>query len=197
MPEGVGISQPSVTRFAFALGFTGFPEFRAHLRAALRDGHGAPVDPAPPSPVHALVDSELRNLHLLRDGLGDGVRLAEAGAALAASRPLPVVGLRVSAPLAHLFGYLAAKAHPDVRVIDAPGSPLEDGLSRAAGAPPPHRPPYWRGGPAPPRSGPRDRLPRGSGPTCRTGSAGRPGTGTSCCSAPCSSSGPGPWCCRA
>ncbi|MFG3440299.1 MurR/RpiR family transcriptional regulator [Nonomuraea sp. NPDC047897] len=130
--EAVGISQPSVTRFAFALGFTGFPEFRDHLRAALRDGQQPAAGPAP-HPVQAMVDSEIRNLELLRDGLGD-TRLAEVAAELAASRPLPVVGLRVSAPLAHLFGYLAAKAHPDVRVIDTPGSTLEDRLSRAAQA---------------------------------------------------------------
>ncbi|MFC6086003.1 MurR/RpiR family transcriptional regulator [Sphaerisporangium aureirubrum] len=130
--EAVGISQPSVTRFAFALGFSGFPEFRDHLRAALRDGRQA--EPPGLNPVQAMVDSEVRNLELLRDGLADTGRLAEVGAALAASRPLPVVGLRVSAPLAHLFGYLAAKAHPDVRVVDAPGSVLADRLSRAADA---------------------------------------------------------------
>ncbi|MDF2705114.1 MurR/RpiR family transcriptional regulator [Nonomuraea muscovyensis] len=130
--EAVGISQPSVTRFAFALGFTGFPEFRDHLRAALRDGQEPAAEPAL-NPLQAMVNSEIRNLELLRDSLAD-TRLAEVAARLAASRPLPVVGLRVSAPLAHLFGYLAAKAHPDVRVIDTPGSTLEDRLSRAAQA---------------------------------------------------------------
>ncbi|WP_229690812.1 MurR/RpiR family transcriptional regulator, partial [Sphaerisporangium melleum] len=130
----VGISQPSVTRFAVALGFTGFPEFRDDLRAALRDGRQAPAAPSGLNPVQALIDSELRNLELLRDDLSDTRRLTEVAAALAASRPLPVLGLRVSAPLAHLFGYLAAKAHPDVRVIDAPGSTMEDRLSRAADA---------------------------------------------------------------
>jgi DNA-binding MurR/RpiR family transcriptional regulator len=132
--EAVGISQPSVTRFAFALGFTGFPEFRDHLRAALRDGQGTAAEPVNLNPLQAMVNSELRNLEVLRDGLGDSSRLAGLAAGLAASRPLPVVGLRVSAPLAHLFGYLAAKAHPDVRVFDTSGSTLEDGLSRAADA---------------------------------------------------------------
>ncbi|WP_424537009.1 MurR/RpiR family transcriptional regulator [Sphaerisporangium viridialbum] len=129
--EAVGTSQPSVTRFAFALGFTGFPEFRDHLRAALREGEGMEAEPAELNPLQAMVNSELRNLELLRDSLGDTRRLAEVAANLAASRPLPVIGLRVSAPLAHLFGYLAAKAHPDVRVVDTPGSTLEDTLSRA------------------------------------------------------------------
>ncbi|RCG24046.1 MurR/RpiR family transcriptional regulator [Sphaerisporangium album] len=132
--EAVGTSQPSVTRFAFALGYTGFPEFREDLRAALRDGRGLDAGPAGLNHVQAMVGSEIRNLELLRDGLGDTRRLKEVAAGLAASRPLPVIGLRVSAPLAHLFGYLAAKAHPDVRVIDAAGSTLEDRLSRAADA---------------------------------------------------------------
>ncbi|MDH2424010.1 MurR/RpiR family transcriptional regulator [Sphaerisporangium sp. TRM90804] len=132
--EAVGTSQPSVTRFAFALGFAGFPEFRDDLRAALRDGRGPAAEPVPLNAVQTMVGSELRNLELLRDSLADTRKLTEVAAALAASRPLPVVGLRVSAPLAHLFGYLAAKAHPDVRVVDAPGSTLEDHLSRAAEA---------------------------------------------------------------
>ncbi|MFC4537029.1 MurR/RpiR family transcriptional regulator [Sphaerisporangium dianthi] len=132
--EAVGISQPSVTRFAIAVGFTGFPEFRDHLRAALRDGQDAAAEPTGLNPVQAMIDSELRNLEQLRDGLGDTGRLREVAAGLASSRPLPVLGLRVSAPLAHLFGYLAAKAHPDVRVIDAPGSTMEDRLSRAVDA---------------------------------------------------------------
>ncbi|WP_240196836.1 MurR/RpiR family transcriptional regulator [Nonomuraea lactucae] len=132
--EAVGTSQPSVTRFAFALGFTGFPEFRDDLRAALREGQDPAAEPTELNPIQAMVNSEIRNLELLRDSLGDTGRLAEVAARLAASRPLPVIGLRVSAPLAHFFGYFAAKAHPDVRVIDTPGSTLEDRLSRAAQA---------------------------------------------------------------
>ncbi|MFI7127999.1 MurR/RpiR family transcriptional regulator [Nonomuraea sp. NPDC050153] len=132
LAKAVGISQPSVTRFVAALGFAGFPEFRDHLRAAVTDGEG--VRPQAGSELQSMVDSEIRNLERLRDSLDDPGRLAEAAAVLAASRPLPVVGLRVSAPLASLFGFLAAKAHPDIRVIDAPGSTLEDRLSRAAEA---------------------------------------------------------------
>ncbi|MEO3813293.1 MurR/RpiR family transcriptional regulator [Sphaerisporangium sp. B11E5] len=132
--EAVGISQPSVTRFAFALGFGGFPEFRDHLRGALRDGRQDEEEPSDLNPVQAMIDSEVRNLESLRDGLADTTHLSEVAAGLAGSRPLPVLGLRVSAPLAQLFGYLAAKAHPDVRVIDTPGSVMEDRLSRAADA---------------------------------------------------------------
>jgi DNA-binding MurR/RpiR family transcriptional regulator len=132
--DKVGVSQPSVTRFAYALGFTGFPEFRDALRAAARDTGRTVMEPSDDNPVQALVASEIRNLELLRASLGDLERLSWTAAQLAESRPLPVVGLRISAPMAHLFGYLTAKAHPDVRVIDMPGSELEDRLSRAAAA---------------------------------------------------------------
>ncbi|GAA2822241.1 MurR/RpiR family transcriptional regulator [Crossiella cryophila] len=134
LAERVGVSQASVTRFAFALGFDAFPEFRAALRDLVL------TQPAKPAPTEALneiqllLDTEIRNLHTLRDSLSDLGPLHQAAAALAASRPLPVIGQRVSAPLAHLFGYFAAKVHLDVRVLDIPGSLLEDGLTRAVDA---------------------------------------------------------------
>lgn len=133
LAERVGVSQASVTRFAFALGFDGFPEFRAALRALVLDRR-TPDRGEQLNDLQLLVDSEIRNLRVLRDALADPAPLREAAALLAASRPLPVVGLRVSAPLAHLFGYFAAKVHLDVRVLDRSGSLLEDGLARAADA---------------------------------------------------------------
>lgn len=133
LAERVGVSQASVTRFAFALGFDGFPEFRAALRALVLDRRAGDKGEQL-NDLQLLVDSEIRNLRVLRDALADPGPLREAAAVLAASRPLPVVGLRVSAPLAHLFGYFAAKVHLDVRVLDLPGSLLEDGLTRAADA---------------------------------------------------------------
>lgn len=132
--ERVGVSQPSVTRFAFALGFEGFPEFRAELRSSARTFSGRPVGAAARNPIQTLVDSEIRDLELLRDSLADLTTLERIGQALAGSRPLPILGLRVSAPLAHYVGYFAAKVHPDVRVLDYAGSALEDGLSRAVDA---------------------------------------------------------------
>ena len=54
---------------------------------------------------------------------------AQVGRLLAASRPLPVLGLRAAAPLAAYFAYFAAKVHPDVRVLDDGGSLLADRLA--------------------------------------------------------------------
>jgi DNA-binding MurR/RpiR family transcriptional regulator len=131
------VSQPSVTRFAMALGYDGYPA----LRRALRD---LGADPAPATGAdnelqHA-IRGELETLARLADRLADGSAergaVVEAGKLLAASRPLPVLGLRAAAPLAGYFGYFAAKVHPDVRVLDHGGSLLTDRLeqARAAGA---------------------------------------------------------------
>jgi DNA-binding MurR/RpiR family transcriptional regulator len=128
----VGVSQPSVTRFTFALGLNGFSELRGLLREGVREQQAENGTAA--NEVQALVDTEIRDLHALRDSLADTTALREAAERLVASRPLPVLGLRVSHPLAALFGYFMAKVHPDVRVIHPGGSVMEDELSRAAEA---------------------------------------------------------------
>jgi DNA-binding MurR/RpiR family transcriptional regulator len=130
----VGVSQPSVTRFAFALGFDGFPEFRDALRDLVRADAAQPPVNRHRNPIQALVDTEIRDLEVLADSLADLTALERVSAALAGSRPLPVLGLRVSAPLAHYLGYFAAKVLPDVRVLDQAGSVLTDQISRAADA---------------------------------------------------------------
>lgn len=132
--DAVGVSQPSVTRLAFALGFDGFPEFREELRDALREDASVAHPGAARNPVQRLVDAEIRGLELLAEQLADLTALDRVGAALAASQPLPIVGLRVSAPLAQYVGYFAAKVMPDVRVLVHGGSVLVDQLTRAADA---------------------------------------------------------------
>ena len=136
-----GVSQPSVTRFAMALGYDGYPALRRALRNL--DGTGDGGEPGPGSPddeVQHAVRGEAEILARLADRLApagaDRVALTEAGKLLVASRPLPVLGLRSAAPLAGYFGYFAAKIHPDVRVLDHGGSLLTDRLeqARAAGA---------------------------------------------------------------
>lgn len=129
------VSQPSVTRFAMALGFDGYPALRRALRAP---GVNAPAT-GENELQHAL-RSEIDNLSRLVDQLGDGgadrANLDQAAKLLAATTPLPVLGLRSAAPMAAYFGYFAAKVCPDVRVLDQGGSLLADRLeqARAAGA---------------------------------------------------------------
>ncbi|MGC4805184.1 MurR/RpiR family transcriptional regulator [Micromonospora sp. DT233] len=130
--ELAGVSQPSVTRFAVALGHDGYPALRRRLRELVG---ASPVGTADgDNELQRAVRAEAGNLERLAGQLADTGRIAEAGALLAASRPLPVVGLRAAAPLAAYFAYFAAKVHPDVRVLDDGGSLLTDRLEQAASA---------------------------------------------------------------
>lgn len=129
--ELAGVSQPSVTRFAVALGHDGYPALRRRLRELTA------ATPGPASAGNELqqaVRAEIGNLDRLAEQLTDRERLAETGRLLAASRPLPVLGLRAAAPLAAYFAYFAAKVHPDVRVLDDGGSLLTDRIEQAAEA---------------------------------------------------------------
>jgi DNA-binding MurR/RpiR family transcriptional regulator len=140
------VSQPSVTRFAIALGYDGYPALRRALRTPAPDAadrtaatHNDQADHRPNDLQHA-VRTEIGNLERLADRLADGsldrTTIDAAATALAASRPLPVLGLRTAAPLAAYFGYFAAKVLPEVHVLDHGGSLLTDQLeqARAAGA---------------------------------------------------------------
>lgn len=125
------VSQPSVTRFAMALGFDGYPALRRRLReltAGQRTGVAADGD----NDLQRAVRDEMANLNRLADHLADPAAVHAAAGLLAASRPLPVVGLRAAAPLAGYFGYFAAKIHPEVRVLDTGGSMLAERLEQAA-----------------------------------------------------------------
>ncbi|MEU4569047.1 MurR/RpiR family transcriptional regulator [Micromonospora sp. NPDC023956] len=128
--ELAGVSQPSVTRFAVALGHDGYPALRRRLRELA--GTGATGTAAGENELQRAVRAEIGNLDRLAGQLADRERIAGAGALLAASRPLPVLGLRAAAPLAAYFAYFAAKVHPDVRVLDTGGSLLTDRLEQAA-----------------------------------------------------------------
>jgi DNA-binding MurR/RpiR family transcriptional regulator len=144
LAELAGVSQPSVTRFAVALGFDGYPALRRHLREArpLPSADGTP-DTAGPGTAggdggrnayQQAVQAEIDNLRRLAAQLADPAPVAEAGRLLAASRPLPVLGLRAAAAQARGFAYFAAKVHPDVRLLDEGGSMLDDRLDAAVRA---------------------------------------------------------------
>jgi DNA-binding MurR/RpiR family transcriptional regulator len=128
-----GVSQPSVTRFAIALGYPGYPALRRELRALV---DLTPPDATAGNAMQQAVRAEAEHLDQLVVQLNDLELVQKAADLLVESRPLPVLGLRAAAPLAGYFGYFAAKVHPDVRVMDAGGTHLWDRLdqARAAGA---------------------------------------------------------------
>ncbi|MEU2899883.1 MurR/RpiR family transcriptional regulator [Streptomyces sp. NPDC001273] len=133
LAELAGVSQPSVTRFAVALGFDGYPALRRHLREV-----APPVETSPESgssnEYQQAVEAEIENLRHLAEALADAGPVRRAGGVLAGSRPLPVLGLRAAAAQAHGFAYFAAKVHPDVRLLNEGGTMLHDRIDAAARA---------------------------------------------------------------
>lgn len=138
LAERVGVSQPSVTRFAASLGFSGYPALRDVLQPiALSAVAGAPDtrEQIRRNELQAAVDAEIENLENVRRLLADTNQVLDIGRDLAASVPLTVLGLRISVSLAEYFAYAARRIHPDVRLITRGGSVAFDALlqSRAAG----------------------------------------------------------------
>ncbi|MFJ5547694.1 MurR/RpiR family transcriptional regulator [Streptomyces sp. NPDC093225] len=127
LAELAGVSQPSVTRFAVALGFDGYPALRRYLREvapAAEPGTGRGEGSY--NSYQQAVQAEIENLRHLSAMLADPGPAEEAGRVLAASRPLPVLGLRAASSQARGFAYFAGKVHPDVRLLDEGGSMLAD-----------------------------------------------------------------------
>ncbi|MBS1890382.1 MAG: MurR/RpiR family transcriptional regulator [Actinobacteria bacterium] len=128
-----GVSQPSVARLAVALGFSGYPEFRQHLRL-LVDAN-ATVEPKEDlNEYESAVAGEIDNLQVLMHEVADREPLREAGRRLLGSEPLLVVGLRSCSGLANYFAALARRIHDDVRVLDCAGSVLSERVEVAADA---------------------------------------------------------------
>ena len=137
-----GVSQPSVTRFAMALGYSGYPALRRQLReltgaaagtaGGVAGGNGS--GDLDQNAMQLAIQAEAEHLGRLRDQLDRLDDVHRAADLLVGSRPLPVLGLRAAAPLAGYFGYFAAKVFPDVRVLDSGGTQLLDRLDQARSA---------------------------------------------------------------
>lgn len=137
LAERVGVSQPSVTRFAAAVGFSGYPALREKLQSialgTLAGGPAAAEENG--NELQAAVDAEIENLENLRRDFADPDQLIDIGRKLSRSTPLTVLGVRISASLAEYFAYAARRVHPDVRLVTRGGSVAYDALlqSHAAG----------------------------------------------------------------
>lgn len=137
LADRVGVSQPSVTRFAVSVGFSGFPALREALQPiALSAVAGAPdAGERRRNELQAAVDAEIGNLESLRRLFADPAQVVEVGRELARSVPLTILGLRISTSLGEYFAYAARRIHPDVRLVSRGGSVAYDALlqSREAG----------------------------------------------------------------
>ncbi|MFI8520263.1 MurR/RpiR family transcriptional regulator [Streptomyces sp. NPDC085481] len=134
LAERVGVSQPSVTRFAASLGFSGYPALREALQPiALSAVAGAPDEgeERDGNELQSAVDAEIENLAALRRVFADPGAILDVGRELARSVPLTVLGLRISVALAEYFAYAARRIHPDVRVVTRGGSVAYDALLQA------------------------------------------------------------------
>ncbi|TQK42983.1 RpiR family transcriptional regulator [Streptomyces sp. SLBN-118] len=131
LAERVGVSQPSVTRFASSLGFSGYPALREALQPiALSAVAGSPDtrEEIRRNELQAAVDAEIENLESLRRLLADTNQVLDVGRELARSVPLTILGLRISVSLAEYFAYAARRIHPDVRTVTRGGSVAYDAL---------------------------------------------------------------------
>ncbi|NTF91507.1 MurR/RpiR family transcriptional regulator [Agrobacterium rhizogenes] len=132
LAELANVSQPSVTRFAMALGFDGYHEMRRFLRSP--QGGEEPAPEHESNRYQAAVLAEAANLSELAQSFSDKKLIDQFGQALAESRPLAVLGLRASAGLATHFCYFAAKVHPDIRQLAQGGSLIEDQIEQCHAA---------------------------------------------------------------
>ncbi|MGW2211878.1 MurR/RpiR family transcriptional regulator [Streptomyces sp. NPDC001781] len=135
LADRAGVSQPSVTRFASAVGFSGYPALRERLQSIALGALAGPGEEDRANELQAAVDAEIQNLEHLRRDLADPDRVVRVGRELSRSTPLTVLGLRISGSLAEYFGYAARRIHPDVRLVTRGGSVACDALlqSREAG----------------------------------------------------------------
>lgn len=124
LAERIGVSQATVTRVAVSLGFSGFAELRTELRRVL-------YDTPPVTGVQPAVQAAIEHLETLRSMLDDPEPLDRAVDLLSASRPLPILGLRISAPLGLHVAYRLTRCHPDVRQIDRGDSVGADRVATA------------------------------------------------------------------
>ncbi|MBN9619513.1 MAG: MurR/RpiR family transcriptional regulator [Actinobacteria bacterium] len=126
----VGVSQPSVTRFATATGFAGYGAMIDAVRDVVLGAR-----PAPPTTglnrMQLAVEHSIDSLRYLRDQLADLGPLTEAAQLLAQSDPMPVFGFRGSVPLASWFSFFASKIHPSVMALWGSDSHLLEKLAQA------------------------------------------------------------------
>ena len=132
LAEQVGVSQPSVTRLATALGYGGFAELQRAIQGVVLEQRRPSATAPDQNKMQRAVQHAIDGLTRLQQQLADLSSVERAAACLAHTTVLPVYGSRTAAPLARQFEFFAGKIHPDVRPLTGSRSEVLDRLSRSA-----------------------------------------------------------------
>ena len=132
LAEQVGVSQPSVTRLASALGYEGFAEFQRALQALVLEQRAPAAAEAGQNKMQRSTQRSIDLLIGVREELSDLSLIEEAAALMAASPVLPVYGVRAALGLASQFQFFASKIHPDARLLSGGRTEALDELALAA-----------------------------------------------------------------
>ena len=134
LAQRTGVSQPSVIRFATALGYSGYPDLRRSLRRVVLGSAPEAAEQVRRNELQAIVADDKSSLNILHEGLAHPQQVLRVADELSQSLPLTVLGFRVSSALAHHFTYGAQWIHPDVRLIATGGTTGFDTLLQSAQA---------------------------------------------------------------
>lgn len=128
----VGVSQPSVTRFATAVGFSGYGAMIEAVRdVVLESRTRSTTNDGGLNRLQLAVEHSIESLTFLQEQLADLSVLREAAAALASSKPMPVCGFRGSVPIASWFSFFASKIHPSVMALWGSDSHMVEKIAQA------------------------------------------------------------------
>lgn len=130
LADQVGVSQPSVTRLATALGYSGFGELQRAIQTIVLDDHER-TEHAQLNKMQRAVQHSIDNLSALQQSLADTTLVQRAAEMLGDAQTLLVYGSRASAPLAQQFSYFAARIRPQVWKIEGNHSVLCDHMADA------------------------------------------------------------------
>jgi DNA-binding MurR/RpiR family transcriptional regulator len=131
LAEQVGVSQPSVTRLATALGYQGFGEMQREIQSLVLEQMLTSAEVPAQNKMQRAVQHAIDGLQRLQLQLADLSAVEDAAAVLARTPVLPVYGSRTAAPLARQFEFFAGKIHPSVRLLSGARSELLDQLAQA------------------------------------------------------------------
>ncbi|MGI5440316.1 MurR/RpiR family transcriptional regulator [Streptomyces shenzhenensis] len=128
--ELANVSQPSVTRLAVAVGYSGYAELR-HALVQLLNASPSGSELDEPNEFQRAINSEIENLRALGVRLSDRTRIRQAGALIVGAPVVVALGHRSAAHIAGYFGHFASRVHGDVRVLTCAGSELAESLAAA------------------------------------------------------------------